>query len=167
MRALIAACLSLALIKTASAACWQELATYKDAGTGAELAFIPRGEAEVDTTLARFTITFPENNVVLDGVVMDAGDPFPRPLGIIMHNCPTGDATGDEIAACTVWQGIIYGLDGVGNANYLAPSGEGNEAAKALLFHDLRAAVRLSSAWGDGKLSQEPGDQFTQSVCLE
>jgi hypothetical protein len=167
MRAPIAAILSLALASSASAACWQELAIYKDAATGAELSFTPRGEGEVDTTLARFTIRFPENNVAFDGVVMDAGDPFPRPLGIIMHKCPQGDATGDEIAACTIWQGIVYGLDGVGNANYLAPAHEGNEAAKALLFHDLRAAVRLSAAWGAQGLSQEPGDQFTLAGCQE
>jgi hypothetical protein len=166
MRA-VAALLTFALAGPASAACWQELATYKDAATGAELAFTPRDDGEVDTTLARFTITFPENNVVLDGVVMDAGDPFPRPLGMIMHKCPLGDATGDEIAACTVWQGVIYGVDGVGNAFYLPPANQGSEAAGSLLLPDFRAAVRLSSAWGAAGLSQEPGDQFMQSGCLE
>jgi hypothetical protein len=165
LRTILAAFLSFALAAPASAACWQELAIYRDVATGAELSFTPRGADDVDTTLARFTITFPENNVVFDGVVMDAGDPFPRPLGILMHKCPEGDATGDEIAACTIWQGIVYGLDGVGNANYLAPANEGNEAAKALLFHDLRAAVRLSAAWGAAGLSTPPNDDFKFKAC--
>jgi hypothetical protein len=167
MRATLAALLSLALASSASANCFQELATYKDAAANGELAFTPRKEGEVDSMLARFTITFPENNVVLDGIVMDAGEPFFRPLGMIMHNCPEGDATGDEIAACTVWQGIVYGVDELGNVNYLAPTNEGKEAAKTLLFPDLGAAVQMSTAFGAGKLSTPPKDDFKQSACLE
>ena len=151
----------------ASANCFQELATYKDAAANSELAFTPRKDGEVDSMLARFTITFPENNVKLDGVVMEAGEPFFRPLGMIMHNCPEGDATGDEIAACTVWQGIVYGLDGVGNVDYLASTHEGKEAAKTLLFPDLGAAVQMSTAFGAGKLTASPKDDFKQSACLE
>jgi hypothetical protein len=167
MRAALAALLSIALGSSASATCMQELATYKDDAANGELAFIPRKEGEVDTMLSRFTITFPENNVVLDGIVMDAGEPFFRPLGMIMHNCPEGDATGDEIAACTVWQGIVYGVDEVGNVNYLASTNEGQEAAKTLLFPDLGAAVQMSTAFGAGKLATPPKDDFKQSACLE
>ena len=167
MRTALAAILSLALVNSVSANCLQELATYKDAAANGELAFTPRKDGEVDSMLARFTITFPENNVKLDGIVMDAGEPFFRPLGMIMHNCPEGDATGDEIAACTVWQGIVYGLDEVGTVNYLASTNEGQEAAKTLLFPDLGAAVQMSSAFGAGKLSAPPRDDFKQSACLE
>jgi hypothetical protein len=167
MRAALAALLSIALGSSASATCMQELATYKDDAANGELAFIPRKEGEVDTMLSRFTITFPENNVVLDGIVMDAGEPFFRPLGMIMHNCPEGDATGDEIDACTVWQGIVYGVDELGNVNYLAATNEGQAAAKTLLFPDLGAAVQMSTAFGAGKLSAPPKDDFKQSACLE
>jgi hypothetical protein len=167
MRAALAALLSLALGSSASANCIQELATYKDAAANGELAFTPRKEGEVDSMLARFTITFSENNVVLDGIVMDAGEPFFRPLGMIMHNCPEGDATGDEIAECTVWQGIVYGVDEFGNVNYLAATNEGQAAAKTLLFPDLGAAVQMSTAFGAGKLSAPPKDDFKQSACLE
>jgi hypothetical protein len=167
MRAVLAVGLSLALGSSAHANCVQELATYKDAAAHGELAFTPRDANNVDTTLARFTIKFPENNVVLDGIVMDAGEPFFRPLGMIMHNCPEGDATGDEIAACTVWQGIIYGVDELGNVNYLASTNEGQEAAKTLLFPDLGAAVQMSTAFGAGKLATPPKDDFKQSACLE
>ena len=167
MRGLLAAVLTLVMSGSASANCFQELATYKDAVANGELAFTPRKEGEVDSMLARFTITFPENNVKLDGVVMDAGEPFFRPLGMIMHNCPEGDATGDEIAACTVWQGIVYGLDSAGNVSYLASTKEGKEAAKTLLFPDLGAAVQMSTAFGAGKLTARPRDDFKQSACLE
>jgi hypothetical protein len=149
------------------AACWQELAVYTDVASGAELAFTPRGDAEVDSTLARFTITFAENNVVLDGVVMDAGEPFFRPLGIVMHKCPTGDVTGEELNACTVWSGVIYGLDKVGNVFYLPSTNEGQEAANTVLLPDFGAAVRMSSAWGASGLSTAPKDDFKQSACLE
>jgi hypothetical protein len=144
--------------------CWQENAIYSDPATQAELKFLPP-ESEADGSFARFTITFTENNIVLDGVVMDAGEPFFRPLGIVMHKCPTGDVTGEELAACTIWQGIVYGLDGVGNAPYLAPMNEGSEAARALLFPDLRAAVRLSSVWGAAGLSTPPNDDFKFKAC--
>jgi hypothetical protein len=167
VRAVLAVMLSLALAGSASANCFQELATYKDTAASGELAFTPRKQGEVDSMLARFTITFPENNVVLDGIVMDAGEPFFRPLGMIMHNCPEGDATGDEIATCTVWQGIVYGVDELGNVNYLASTNEGQEAAKTLLFPDLGAAVQMSTAFGAGKLSAPPKDDFKQSACLE
>jgi hypothetical protein len=144
--------------------CWQENAVYADAATGAELTFLPP-QSDADSSFARFSITFAENNIVLDGVVMDAGEPFFRPLGIIMHKCPTGDVTGDELAACTIWQGIVYGLDGAGNAPYLAPMNEGAEAARTLLFPDLRAAVRLSSVWGAAGLSTPPNDDFKFKAC--
>lgn len=157
----------LAVCNTAQASCFQELATYKDAAANGVLAFTPKKEGEVDTMLSRFTITFPENNVKLDGVVMEAGEPYFRPLGVIMHNCPEGDATGDEIAACTVWQGIIYGVDAVGNVNYLASTDEGQEAANTLLFHDFGAAVQMSTAFGDGKLTTPPKDDFKQSACVK
>lgn len=167
MRGGLAGLLSFALCTPAFAECWQELATYKDANANAELAFTPRTEGEVDTMLSRFTITFPENNVKLDGIVMDAGEPFFRPLGMIMHNCPEGDATGDEIAECTVWQGIVYGLDEASNVSYLASTNEGQKAAKTLLFPDLGAAVQLSTAFGTGALSKPPKDDFKQTACLE
>ena len=167
MRSVLAAVLSLAFIGSANAACFQELATYKDAAANGELVFSPRKQGEVDSMLARFTIRFPENNIVLDGIVMDAGEPFFRPLGMIMHNCPEGDATGDEIAACTVWQGIVYGLDEFGNVNYLASTYDGQAAAKTLLFPDLGAAVQFSNAFGPGKLATPPKDDFKQAACLE
>jgi hypothetical protein len=154
----------MALLPAVSAAaqepCWQDNAVYSEPAANAQLTFLPP-ESAADGTFARFSITFPENNVVLDGVVMDAGEPFPRPLGIIMHKCPTGD----ELAACTIWQGIIYGLDDVGNAFYLPPMNEGAQAAQTLLFHDLRAAVRLSAVWGAAGLSTPPNDDFRFKAC--
>lgn len=166
MRRAVACLIALAPAQAAGAQepCWQENAVYADAATGAELKFLAP-ESDADGSFARFSITFPENNVVLDGVVMDAGEPFFRPLGIIMHKCPTGDVTGAELDACTLWQGIVYGLDGAGNAPYLAPMNQGSEAAKTLLFPDLRAALRLSSVWGAAGLSTPPNDDFKFKAC--
>jgi hypothetical protein len=59
--------------------------------------------------LHRLSLSFAESGVTMDGVVMLAGEPD-RPWGMVMHNCPEGDATGAEIAACTVWQGPVYAI---------------------------------------------------------
>ncbi|NJR13589.1 MAG: hypothetical protein HC779_04330 [Phyllobacteriaceae bacterium] len=148
--------------------CWQDNAVYTDAATQAELKFLPP-QSDADGSFARFTITFPENSIVFDGVVMDAGEPFFRPLGIIMHKCPTGDVTGDELAACTIWQGIIYGLDTVGNAFYLPPMNQGAEAANTLLFPDFKVPrCRLSSVVGRRSgLSTPPKDDFKFKACAQ
>lgn len=167
MKRFLGAIVVFAVCNTANADCFQENATYKDAAANGELSFTPKNEGEVDTMLARFTITFPENSVKLDGIVMEAGEPYFRPLGVVMHNCPEGDATGEEIAACTVWQGIVYGVDKLGNVNYLASTNEGQEAANTLLFHDFGAAVQMSKAFGTGKLTTPPNDDFKQSACIE
>ena len=50
-----------------------------------------------------------DKGVVLDGIVMWT-DGVSRPHGSLMYKCPTGDVTGDELAACTVWQGVIYSV---------------------------------------------------------
>lgn len=144
------------------AACPQELSVYSEPEAKASLEFTPAGEGAA--TSHTFKIKFPENAVILDGIVMWTEEPA-RPHGIVMHKCPEGDVTGEELQACTVWQGVVYAVDGQGNVELLPP--EGADAADKLLLPDFAPAVRLSSAYGMDGISKMPWDVFTLSGCQE
>jgi hypothetical protein len=82
----------------------------------------------------------------MDGVVMMAGEPD-RPWGVIMHNCPQGDATGAEIAACTVWEGPVYAISVEGAVSWIPARGmRCGQAGERLLLPDFGAAVMQSQA---------------------
>ena len=85
-----------------------------------------------------------------------------RPVGMLMNNCPEGDVTGATIAACTVWKGIVYGIDeATGHVDLLPP--EGADAPDALLLPGFGPAV-LSSSVGKG-LEAGPWDVFEFKGC--
>lgn len=148
-----------------SAACWQELAVYAEAQAKAEIAF--QGARPDDGLLHRFRIAFPENGVTFEGAMLPGDPPVDRPWAVVTHNCPQGDATGEEIAACTIWEGPIYGVDNVGNVFFLPEANNGHEAAETILLPDFAAAVRLSAAWGAKGLSTAPKDDFKLTGCQE
>ena len=79
-----------------------------------------------------------ENGIVLDGFVHWT-EGVSRAYGTLQFNCPTGDVTGDEYAACTVWQGVIYASDEQGGIDLLPA--EGKPAPKQLIFADLGPSV--------------------------
>ncbi len=89
------------------------------------------------------------------------GDPD-RSNGMVMHDCPEGDSTGEEIAACTVWEGVIYALDG-GDAALLPE--EGKPAAETLLLSGFGSSLRYSKLWDEGKASAMPWDVFKRKGC--
>ena len=103
--AAIAVMLALSAVP-AHAACPQELGVYTEGEAHASLEFKPAPEGAANH---EFRLVFAENGVVLDGVVMWTEDPA-RPHGMLMHDCPEGDVTGEELEACTVWQGVIYSV---------------------------------------------------------
>ncbi len=162
--AIPALCLALAAAP-ASAACWQELAIYAEAQANAEIAF--GGARADDGVLHRFTVAFPENGVIFEGAMLPGDPPIARPWAIVTLFCPQGDATGDEIAACTIWEGPVYGIDGQGNVFALPEANHGHEAAATILLPDFSAAVRLSAAWGTKGLSTAPKDDFKLAGCQE
>lgn len=147
---------------SAFATCKQELSVYSEPEANASLEFTPA--APNGSTSHTFTIKFPENSVILDGIVMWT-EGVARPVGIVMHKCPEGDVTGDELEACTVWQGVIYAVDSLGNVDLLPP--EGADAAGQLLLPDFAPALRQSSAYGMAGLSKMPWDVFKMSGCQE
>jgi len=146
----------------AQADCPQELAVYADADKTLTLEFSPNeGGRMMASNVFRVVM---EGDIVLDGVVIwNMG--VARPNGIMLHDCPEGDVTGEEIAACTVWEGVVYSVDGSGTVDYLAVEGE--PAAEQLLFPDLGRSVRYSSVWGEDKVTVVPQDVLALSGCQE
>lgn len=145
----------------ANAACPMALATYAEQERVAEINFTPAlGGATVTNT---FRMILP-GDFVLDGMVQWSGEPVPyaRPYGAITYRCPEGDATGDELAACTIWQGVIYAQTKA-NSIELLPLANG-EAPPRLLFPGLAPALLAHPAL---ELAQAPWDVFELSGCQE
>lgn len=157
-----AAAVNLTLSGWALAACPQELAVYEEAEAKAGLEFTP---ADPGAAISHsFKLKFPENSVILDGLGMMTDDPG-RNHGMLTKGCPAGDVTGEELEACTVWQGTIYAVDLDGKAGPLPAQGQ--PAARQIILTDLAAYVRQSSVWGIGGISKLPYDVFTMSGCQE
>ncbi len=144
------------------AACPQELAVYSDGESSVSLEFRPVVEAAA-TTANAFRMLFADMGLVLDGVVI-WNNGVARPNGIITHDCPEGDATGAELDACTIWQGVVYTIAGDGAVDLLPPQGEA--AAARILLPDIGRAVRYSPIYGD-KTGNVPWDVFDLSGCQE
>lgn len=147
-------------ISPALAACPIELATYRDLDDTASLEFRPTGENAAVTNTFRVII----DATMLDGIVMWS-DGVARPNGILSLKCPQGDVTGEELEACTLWQGVIYTSDDAGRIGLLPD--ESNPAPKTLILSDLAHALRFSPAYGKDGFVKIPGDVFTMSGCQE
>ncbi|WP_275785565.1 hypothetical protein [Pararhizobium gei] len=141
--------------------CVQEKAVYGDADSAYELRFEPVGSASAATS-NHFKIGIAGTDLVLDGIVMQSGEPV-RPNGMIMNKCPEGDVTGDDIAACTIWEGVIYSVSLEGKVASLPA--EGSAAAAQLLLPDFGPALRNSPIWGQAKIA--PWDALTFKRCLQ
>lgn len=161
MRLLIASALLAALASPAYAACQIELAIYGDRDDVASLEFRPRDEAAAVTN--RFRLVMHEKDVVLDGMVLWT-EGVERPNGILMHQCPEGDVTGEEIAACTLWQGVIY-TDGEKGLDLLP--GQGSDAPQSLVLADLGHAMQAAPAFAAAGLTRAPFDIFELKGCQE
>lgn len=92
----------------AHAACPMALAVYAEQERIAEIDFTPTLESSTVTNSFRMLLP---NDLILVGMVQWSSEPVPyaRPYGTITYKCPEGDATGEEFAACTIWQGVLYG----------------------------------------------------------
>ncbi|HYD16183.1 MAG TPA: hypothetical protein VEA77_07270, partial [Hyphomicrobium sp.] len=130
-RKIMAAVLPLALSAHAALAaeCKQEKAIYADRDGAYELKF-EAVDSEAASSSYRFTVAVKNTDVKLDGFVMGS-EPVDRPNGILFHDCPEGDTTGEEIQKCTVWQGVVYAVGG-GKVDLLAVTGS-TAAAEILL----------------------------------
>jgi len=147
----------------AQAACLQELAIYGERANSASIEFRP-APADAAVHTGEFRVIFSQNDVVLDGIVMWT-EGVERPVGLIMHDCPIGDVTGQELAACTVWQGVLYAIDDSGAVGLLPH--QGAPAAQRLLLPDFGSSVRHSAIFGPEGISIVPWDAFEISGCQE
>lgn len=155
------AALMLAFATPAHAACPLELAVFGDRDGVASVEFVPTGESAAVTNTFRMVLG---DGVVLDGIVMWSAD-VSRPNGMLMHECPEGDVTGEEIAACTAWEGVIYTADASGTVGLLPPEGTG--APQTMIFPDLGPALKQSSAFGEKGFTKLPFDVFALKGCQE
>lgn len=145
----------------ANAACPIELSVYGDRDKAAEIDFRPTLQSATVTNSFKMVL---DNDVVFDGVVMWSQE-VARPNGMLMFQCPEGDVTGEELDACTVWQGVIYSVDEQGNIGLLPA--ERAEAPKKLIFSDLGHSLRTSAAYGPDGFSKVPWDVFEIKGCQE
>jgi 2-oxoglutarate dehydrogenase E2 component (dihydrolipoamide succinyltransferase) len=86
-----------------------------------------------------------------------------RSIGMVMFHCPDGDATGADLEACTIWQGMVYGMSAKGEMANLQP--EAGEAADKVVLPGIGPAIRGSSIWGEGKASVAPWDVLDFKGC--
>jgi hypothetical protein len=159
-RAGAAATAFLMLLSPAFADCPVELSTYGDTRGVAEIDFLPAIGGEISNSFMLLL----DNNVVLDGTVKWEGRES-RPMAKLLYKCPEGEPTAEEIAACTVWQGIVYTVDAGGKVGLLP--GQGQPAPATLLFPALGPSLQLSVAYGAEGFSEVPHDVFTLKGCLE
>ena len=152
---------SLALLgaSPALAACPIELAVYGEREQAAEIDFRPTMGSATTTNTFKMVVG---KDVMLDGVVLWSGDAA-RPHGSLMHQCPEGDVTGGELAACTVWDGVIYTADAKGAVDLLP--NERKDAPATLIFPDLAGQLGRSAI--HDKLPKLPWDVFALKGCQE
>lgn len=143
-----------------AAECRQEKAIYADRDGAYELKFEPVDEGAGSSSY-RFTISVRNSDVLLNGFVM-ASEPVNRPNGILFHDCPEGDTTGEEIRKCTVWQGVVY-TSGGGKIDLLPVTGA--PAAPEILLPGLPLGLVESTAWGKGKATSVPWEVFSLKGC--
>ena len=159
--AALVAALMLGIATPAHAACPIELSVFGDRDGVASIDFQPTGGSAVVTNTFRMVLG---EGLVLDGIVMWSAD-VARPNGMLMHDCPKGDVTGEEIAGCTAWQGVIYTADQSGTIGLLPA--EGTAAPQTLIFPDLGPALKQSSAFGEKGFTKLPFDVFALKGCQE
>jgi hypothetical protein len=134
-------------VSASAADCRQEKAVYADRDGAYELRFTPLNSPSAAAS-NQFKINAPNASVTMDGYVMPSEDPE-RAVGIVMFKCPEGDATGTDLDACTVWQGMVYGMTTGGEIDNLKP--EGSVAADRIFLPGIGPAIRAFEGWGKGK----------------
>ncbi len=163
LTAIVIAALSCAPASAIAAECKQGKAIYGDRDGAYELRFSPI-TSEAVTSSHQFKLSALKTPVVMDGYVMPSDDPG-RTMGMVLFNCPDGDVTGDDLDACTVWQGFVYRSSADGGLDNLQ-SGD-SPAAEKIVFPGLGPAIRQSSAWGEGKAKVAPWDVLDFKGCAQ
>lgn len=141
--------------------CKQERAIYADRDGAYELSFEAADPEEQASSSYNVSITVKNTEVKLNGFVMGS-EPVDRSNGILFHNCPDGDTTGEEIRKCTVWESVVYANAG-GKIDLLPKTG--SIAAPEILLPGFALGLVDSTAWGAGKATVVPWDVFSLKGC--
>lgn len=145
----------------ALAACPQELAVYESADGRTALEFVAGGRAMAMSHEIRILM---RDAVPLTAYVQP-GAALGQPEMVLPVDCPEGDVTGEELAACIVYRSVVYAEDAGGGLRELPAAGE--TAARAVLLPNFAAAVWRHPAFGDDGPEQPPAERFNLAGCQE
>lgn len=142
----------------ALAACPQELAVYEGAdGTGG-LEFRGAGDGMLSEMRLLYEGTEPVT------AYLSHDDALDRTVTLIPLNCPEGDVTGEELAACLVYQGAVYAL---ANEDADALPAPAEDAAEKLFLPNLASALWNNPQFGEAGPKDRPAEIFQLSGCQE
>lgn len=148
----------LAVDCAAAEPCLQEKALYRGPD-GYVLGFVPVG-SEAAAVSHRFEMT--KDAVTFTGFVMESSAPL-RSIARLEKDCPEGDATGADLAACTAHEGYVYAVSATGEAsNMPTPTAP---AAAHLLISGLGPSLAAAPVAVALKLTPPSGDFFTLQGC--
>lgn len=164
-RALLFAGFATALLTVGAAAestkggrlCPQSLAGYGTQNQEIMLEFA--GSAD-----GAFRVLLGNGDAVLQGFVYP-GEEDDANLAVVLDNCPEGDATGEELAACTVWQGPIVAQAENGGIAPLPASDQ--PAAGSVFLEGFADALTASKLYSEAGLSVRDFDTLTLLACQE
>ena len=157
------ASLTLAILMIASApvqaACPQELAVYNGTDGSGSLEFRSIGGG----MLPEIRLLYPGLSPVTAYLSQD--ERLERAEIMIPLNCPEGDVTGDELAACLVYRGAVYSIGKDGTVEGLPEIGE--TAAARVFLPNLAAALWDNPQFGGKGPETRPAELFELSGCQE
>ena len=140
--------------------CQQSKARYIDPES--ELVFAFEAGSESSAFLQSFSIGSEKSETKIEGFITLEGEPL-RPIAYAVHQCPDGDITGDELAECTIWQGVVYGWYSDGAVGLLPD--ESDPAVKQLLLPDFARSVMSKPLWSELNIDREPFEVFDLLDC--
>jgi hypothetical protein len=147
--------------QAAAADCPQAKALYQDADKAYGLQFKPV-DSQASPLSHLFDVKVAKTEIVLQGHVITT-DEVSRTIGTLQYQCPDGDVTGEDIAACTVWEGLIFAVGKAGEVTLLPV--ETAKAADKILLPDFGPSLRVSKVWGAKMAHIAPFDVLTFAGC--
>ncbi|MEM6464140.1 MAG: hypothetical protein AAF724_19720 [Pseudomonadota bacterium] len=84
---------------------------------------------------------------------------------VVLDNCPDGDVTGDEITACTVWQGRLEAIAADGTVEAFSLSG--GLAVAGLRMDGLAGALARRIPDMNAEPARAETETLTLSACQE
>lgn len=142
---------------THAGGCLQALAVYGTVDEQVLLEFT--GSADLS-----FRVLADGSDHVLSGYLYPAGEEG-GDEAIVLDDCPEGDVTGEELAACTIWQGQVRAVDENNNDRSLPGA---DQAAAEILVLDGFAQVLGDWRASGGNADPLPlFEQLTLMACQE